>query len=385
MLSPRRRSPRPLLRVLLVLLPVLLLTTACSEEVMQEIIAALPTPTVTPPPTIPLAATTDDSPVQVFFTAPPCTDDPENRTPPPHLPVLLNDINNATDSVYVAMYEYELPAVGEALAAAHERGVDVQLALDEETGAESDDPNWGDMLGDLNIPISWETGTRFMHSKFFIIDNAIVWMGSWNATDNDTYRNNNNVLRLRVPPITENYNAEFGQMMLGFFGNDKTASTPNPIITLEDGTRIETHFAPVEPVEDFVVARIAGANERIAFMTFSYTEDLVGDAMRERAAAGVEVTGVFEGRNANGTGSEYAQLVDAGADVLTDGNGYTMHHKVIIIDRQTVITGSFNYTARAVDTNDENLLIIDNPAIATAFEEEFSRVYTLAADPSICD
>jgi phosphatidylserine/phosphatidylglycerophosphate/cardiolipin synthase-like enzyme len=62
-----------------------------------------------------------------------------------------------------------------------------------------------------------------------------------------------------------------------------------------------------------------------------------------------------------------------------------MHHKVIIIDDATVITGSYNFTRRAAHTNDENLLIIDSPALAAQFAAEFERVYRQARNPPRCE
>ena len=67
--------------------------------------------------------------------------------------------------------------------------------------------------------------------------------------------------------------------------------------------------------------------------------------------------------------------------VMTDGNKYTMHHKVIIIDDATVITGSFNFTKSADTVNDDNVLIIDNPAVARLYLDEFDRLNSIAKDP----
>ena len=60
--------------------------------------------------------------------------------------------------------------------------------------------------------------------------------------------------------------------------------------------------------------------------------------------------------------------------MLQDGNPYLMHHKVIIIDGNTVIFGSFNFSNNADKDNDENLLIVDDAGLAQAFEAEFQRV-----------
>ena len=79
-------------------------------------------------------------------------------------------------------------------------------------------------------------------------------------------------------------------------------------------------------------------------------------------------------------GGEYEHLLNAGLDVRLDGNPRNMHHKVIIIDGQIVVTGSYNFSASAEERNDENTLILHNPDIAAQFLAEFQRVYA-AAEP----
>ena len=76
------------------------------------------------------------------------------------------------------------------------------------------------------------------------------------------------------------------------------------------------------------------------------------------------------------------QLQSAGIAVLKDGNKYVMHHKVIIIDGEWTITGSYNFTGSAATQNDENILIIRDPATAKKFEEEYQRVKKMAEVPA---
>jgi len=52
-----------------------------------------------------------------------------------------------------------------------------------------------------------------------------------------------------------------------------------------------------------------------------------------------------------------------------------MHHKVMIIDGQTVVTGSYNFSASAQNRNDENALVIHDPQIAAQYLGEFERIY----------
>jgi phosphatidylserine/phosphatidylglycerophosphate/cardiolipin synthase-like enzyme len=101
----------------------------------------------------------------------------------------------------------------------------------------------------------------------------------------------------------------------------------------------------------------------------------------ERARAGVEIRGVFESSGAESPVSQFSRLRQAGIDVWKDGNPYNMHHKVFVIDRRVVIFGSYNFSRRAERNNDENFLIVEDPAMAALFEAEFARVYEQALNP----
>ena len=79
--------------------------------------------------------------------------------------------------------------------------------------------------------------------------------------------------------------------------------------------------------------------------------------------------------NANGLGSQYSRLKDFGIDVKTDNNKYKLHHKVFIIDNETVITGSFNPSKNAEWNNDENILIIHSKEAAKLYINEFERLW----------
>jgi phosphatidylserine/phosphatidylglycerophosphate/cardiolipin synthase-like enzyme len=60
-------------------------------------------------------------------------------------------------------------------------------------------------------------------------------------------------------------------------------------------------------------------------------------------------------------------LKNAGVPVYIDSVHAIAHNKIMIIDRETVITGSFNFTKAAEEKNAENLLIIKNPDLAKIY------------------
>jgi phosphatidylserine/phosphatidylglycerophosphate/cardiolipin synthase-like enzyme len=191
------------------------------------------------------------------------------------------------------------------------------------------------------------------------------------------------MLRFTSRQIAADYTNEFEQMFAGRFGTSKRSSTPYPQVRL--GTsRVEVYFSPEDGVAKYVLARLNAAKKSIHFIAFSYTAASIADAMVAKVKAGLPVRGVFEAQNAGGTGAAFNRLQQGGVDVLEDGNCYILHHKVIVIDARTVITGSNNFTNSAEKDNDENLVIVDDPALARAYLDEFERVYAQAQAPARC-
>jgi phosphatidylserine/phosphatidylglycerophosphate/cardiolipin synthase-like enzyme len=236
-------------------------------------------------------------------------------------------------------------------------------------------------LKTANVPIVEDNRRAIMHHKFTVVDARWLSTGSWNYTDGDTYRLNNNMIIIESPELAANYSNEFAKMFeRKQFGPTKDKSLPNPTLTVS-GTRIETCFASQIRCADRIVATIATSRSSIRFLAFSFTSDPIAQAMLDRQANGVSLGGVFETTGSDTTFSEYNKLKERGAEVYTDGNPYVMHHKVIIIDERLVILGSFNFSDNANTSNDENLLIIDNPEIARAFLTEYERIVAVAKDP----
>ena len=93
----------------------------------------------------------------------------------------------------------------------------------------------------------------------------------------------------------------------------------------------------------------------------------------------VRLSSVYRSSSWGYQGGEYLNMLEAGIDVLLDGNPKSMHHKVIIIDDEIVVTGSYNFSKSAKTRNDENTLILFDREIAGEFENELTRVRKISA------
>jgi len=321
-------------------------------------------------------------PILVFFTAPAYPDDPADHYGGLD-EALAADIARAELSVDVAAYDFDLESVADALAEAYDDGILVRLVTDSDNVEELAVQR----LRDAGIPIVEDGQGTIMHDKFVVIDGRIVWTGSWNLTESGTYRNNNNVVRIRSDLLAENYTVEFEEMFEDReFGPGSPSNTPNRQVQVDDGDDgilIESYFAPEDRVADRLLALLGEAEDSIRFMAFSFTDDRLGGEMMRHNEAGLRVQGVFEGRNADPVYSEFGRMysMDPPMDVRLDGNTYMMHHKVIIVDDKVLALGSFNFSESADTANDENLMIIYDRGIASRYRAEFRRIYREASEP----
>jgi phosphatidylserine/phosphatidylglycerophosphate/cardiolipin synthase-like enzyme len=287
---------------------------------------------------------------------------------------LRSAIEEAHISIDIAIYNLDLYGIRDALIAAQERGVQVRMVV------ESDNffPWELERYTRVGIPVVGDGDPDAMHDKFVIIDRYEVWTGSVNYTVSDVYDNRNNLLRLRSVDLAENYLAEFEEMFsLRMFGAHSPANTPNPQVEI-DGTLVETYFAPEDGVEAKLLDLVNRAQDNVYLLAYSFTSDDLAEALLAAQARGVEVRSVMDKSQAANAGGEYQRLLASGIEIRLDVEDGSMHHKVLIIDGEIVITGSYNFSANAEKRNDENMLVIHNADLASKYLEEFWRLWEIA-------
>ena len=311
--------------------------------------------------------------LQIYFTDPTALHARDYEGGPDE--ILAAAIDQARLSVDVAAYSLNLWSIEDALIAAHRRGVVVRIVM------ESD--NMGNQevqaIKDAGITVVGDQHEGLMHNKFIVIDRSEVWTGSMNFTTYGTYEDNNNLIRIRSTQVAEDYTNVFNEMFeANHFGPDARAASPNSSLTI-DGTPVEIYFSPEDGIAAHILTLLQSAQESIYFMAYSFTSNDIGNAIRQRAADGLTVSGVMDNDQINSSqGTEYDVFMQVGLNVRRDGNAGLMHHKVIIIDRKIVITGSYNFSNSAETSNDENVVIIHNAEVAAQYLAEFQRVYDQA-------
>lgn len=284
---------------------------------------------------------------------------------------LADALDRARNTIDLAAYDLDSEVIGVALMQAHSRGVRVRIVVESDNILE---PIIGE-IEEAGIPVLGDRREALMHHKFAIIDGRELWTGSMNFTANGAYRNANNLIALQSQRVAADYRREFEEMFIDDqFGVSSETDTPYPTVMI-GGSKIEVYFSPEDGVEEALMELISEASHSITFMAFAFTSDPISASLLDAALRGVEVRGVMDSSLAKGQGSEFSRLREAGLDVRLDQAAGKMHHKVIIIDEQTVVTGSYNFSKSAEERNDENVLIIYDAEIASLYLAEFERVF----------
>ena len=315
---------------------------------------------------------------EIYFTNPSCPAEEERVGGLED--VVVEDMLKAQTRVDIASFDFDLEPMVDALIELEDRGVEVRVVVDDEHTPEGTT----NRLRRNGISVVEDQRSALMHNKFVVIDSRYLWTGSMNFASNGVYCNNNNLVRFDSEALATNYTAELEEMYVDREFGPRSPVNTTPQLTI-NGIKVENYFTAEEEVAATIARALARADEEILFMAFSFTNDEIGASLIERANSGVMVRGVFETVGSETQYSYYSQLEKENiptVDVRQDGNGRIMHHKVFIIDRETVVFGSFNFSDNAIDSNDENLIIIHDPEFTSYFVEEFGFVWEEAKTDS---
>jgi phosphatidylserine/phosphatidylglycerophosphate/cardiolipin synthase-like enzyme len=298
---------------------------------------------------------------QIYFSHP---QDPNTFRGGPDA-ALVESLDAARFSIDMAIYHLNLWSVRDALIRAHRRGVDVRLVIET---VNADELEIGQLIN-AGIEVHEDQRPHLMHHKFVIIDRFEVWTGSMNLTLSGAYENDNNLIQFISRELAQNYFVEFEELF--------SADTPYPVVSLETIV-IETYFSPDDGVSARILEVLRSAKSEVVLLAFTLTSDPIRNMLLELHQAGVRIRGVVDGSQSDTVGSDVHELIEAGIDLKLSGSSGLMHHKVFVIDGKTVLLGSYNFSRSAEEKNDENILFVHDPDLASVMLLEFDRIYQVA-------
>ncbi|MEA2043345.1 MAG: phospholipase D-like domain-containing protein [Bacteroidota bacterium] len=139
----------------------------------------------------------------------------------------------------------------------------------------------------------------------------------------------------------------------------------------------EIHFSPGTDCLNAINRTLRNARHTAKICVFTITDNRIVDAILEMQRNGVKVQIISDNDKRDDLGSDIGYLVRQGIEIKLDTTSAHMHHKFAVIDNETTITGSYNWTRSAETKNYENILITDNEYIAKTFLQEFDRLWDI--------
>ena len=117
-------------------------------------------------------------------------------------------------------------------------------------------------------------------------------------------------------------------------------------------------FSPKGGCTDTVLRELKAARREVLVQAYSFSSKPIAEALVDARMRGLKVEILLDRSNEQETYSDLKFFVDQGLTPLVDAQHAIAHNKLIIIDRATLLTGSFNFTHQAENENAENLIII---------------------------
>jgi len=137
----------------------------------------------------------------------------------------------------------------------------------------------------------------------------------------------------------------------------------------------EALFSPGDDCPGRIRGLLAGSRRSVDICVFTITDDRLSSAILDAHRRGVRVRIITDDEKATDRGSDADRLAEAGIELRTDRSSYHMHHKFALFDGSILLTGSYNWTRTAADSNEENFVITDESRLIKPFAKLFEQLW----------
>ncbi|XP_062507436.1 mitochondrial cardiolipin hydrolase-like [Corticium candelabrum] len=126
---------------------------------------------------------------------------------------------------------------------------------------------------------------------------------------------------------------------------------------------------------EVILRHIRDASQSLDVCVFTITCYELARAVVDAHCRGVIVRVITDSEHVLSAGSQVLLFRREGIQVREDDSSFHMHHKFVVVDKKTLINGSFNWTRNAVTGNRENVMISEGGNVTHRFVEEFERLW----------
>jgi phospholipase D len=119
---------------------------------------------------------------------------------------------------------------------------------------------------------------------------------------------------------------------------------------------------------------IGAAKTSVYQQAYDFTSVTIANALIAAHKRGVDVFVMEDYKASKGKKAILALVKGAGVPCCTVKKFAISHNKIILVDGNIVLTGSYNYSENAEHKNAENMLEITDPALAAIYKANFDKL-----------
>jgi len=141
----------------------------------------------------------------------------------------------------------------------------------------------------------------------------------------------------------------------------------------DEKPQMEVYFSPGGGCTSAIANTLTSARSNILVQAYSFTYAPIAKALVDAHKRGVRVEVILDASQRTEKHSSADFIRNAGVRCLIDDKHAKAHNKIMVVDGETVITGSFNFIKAAEEKNSENLLIIHDPVLAAKYSANWAQ------------
>lgn len=293
-------------------------------------------------------------------------------------------VDGAQTSVDIAQFTFSDRNIESALLRAHERDVDIRIAMD----AGQDKPDsLATRLRTAGLDVRFVAGkpsgsvAGLQHAKFMIVDGATLAMGSNNWSSTGVSINDENTIVVGSTaddPLLVAFACDFEAIFAADHAGAAACST--------DEVKFTPSSTPAKLIRDELRASTTSIDVLMHHLVF---DDLVTE-LAKAAERGVRVRVIVNAADRGEIkGTRWDRLFAAGGEVRfkqTNGELFQiMHDKLVVVDERVLVVGSGNWSGSAFFNNFEFYVRLDRPEAVTPFVETHARLWQWSLTPASLD
>jgi len=151
--------------------------------------------------------------------------------------------------------------------------------------------------------------------------------------------------------------------------------TANSALILPATDTTDAFFSPGDACRNTIIRHIETATEKLHICVFTISDDSITNSLLTAFKKGINIKLITDNDKSFDVGSDVEQLAKAGIAVKMDTSPNHMHHKFMVADQRSLITGSYNWTLSAARYNHENIIVTREAGVVRSFAQQFDQLW----------